>query len=143
MLIRFRRGGKTLGCKMGNKDFGCGFWEIADGIIGLLSFTDVIGLVGLIRKLDGLLLNAMSCFLDRFPYFLELCANSISSTQKKDLVCLKIPQKNTQIELNKWDLSTNQHYTNTFVDERSYCNCEKYYKILSNYRDFLKKIGIF
>ena len=31
MLTRFRRGQKTLGCKMGNKDLGCGFWEISDG----------------------------------------------------------------------------------------------------------------
>jgi len=27
-----------------------------------------------------------------------------------------------EIALNKWDLSINQHFTNTFVDERSYCN---------------------
>ena len=47
---------------------------------GQKTFADLFGL-------DGLLL-IVSCFLDRFPYFLELCANSISSMQKKDVVCL-------------------------------------------------------
>ena len=114
---------------MGNKDFGCGFWEIADG-----------------RSRSST--APKDSVSGRVEYLTQKCSPPAGTLRdsgmfKKDLVCLKIHQKNTQIELNKWDLSTNQHFTNTFVDERSYCNCEKYYKILSNYRDFLKKIGIF